>query len=666
MTFRSQFNPQWKALCLFGISVLTVRPLASQTCDAGCTQFVNVVNAAITALTATLGSPSHPVVYSGNLVFANGAVVDKASTQVLLNYVDGLKAAGVQRIDLNPGYTSINDPVATANYDAVVRHIRELGLQLSLNPEVNTLELGRGATFQDYQTTAMETFPKLAARYHPDNFVIIHEPTTMDARMGDVQTAVADWDGFIKAIAPLIKQASPHTRLGAGGFQNGALSNLSQQENAYFQDFATIPDLDFLTMDIYNFDTFPTYISWAQLAHSKGKAAYIEETWLPAYLPNPLPSNAFSSSGFLTKSLDDLSIMGALDPVFADLDVAWLKGITLFAAANQLEGVTAFTTQAFFAYGTSGADKASSPGYTSVATQAIVSPNPSNPLTSTGIAFQSDSKQWGLKEVTNISSASYATLASAFNPNCGSVPNPCNAQTNLAADTLVSAFGLDLATTTALDGSFPTSLGGTTVTIVDSSNASYAAPIYYVTSGQVNYYVPAAVKPGPATVTITSGDGTQTTGVILISPVAPGLYTANANGQGPPAALAVCAGTCSGWSNRQPNGQFIQNAFSCGGSAGGCQPVPLSVVSGDTVVLELYGTGLRHVASNSALTAQIVNGPTLPVLFVGAQGDTGLDQLNVQIPSSLAGSGEVSLVLVAQDPVNNISRMSNTVTLNIR
>src|SRR5581483_9693684 len=266
MTFRSQAHSRLNALCIFAISILTVRPLTSQSCDSGCTQFVNAANAAITGLTATLGSPAHPIVYSGNLVFANGAVVDKASTQVLLNYVDGLKAAGVQRVDLNPGYTSINDPVATAKYDAVVRHIRELGLQLSLNPEVNTLELGKGATFQDYQNTAMETFPKLAARYQPDNFVIIHEPTTMDARMGDVQTTVADWDGFIKAIAPLIKQVSPRIRLGAGGFQNGALSKLSEQENAYFQDFATIPDLDFLTMDIYNYDTFTTYISWAQLA----------------------------------------------------------------------------------------------------------------------------------------------------------------------------------------------------------------------------------------------------------------------------------------------------------------------------------------------------------------------------------------------------------------
>ena len=85
----------------------------------------------------------------------------------------------------------------------------------------------------------------------------------------------------------------------------------------------------------------------------------------------------------------------------------------------------------------------------------------------------------------------------------------------------------------------------------------------------------------------------------------------------------------------------------------------------DTVALELFGTGLRHVSSASAVTATI-NGQNLPVQFAGAQGQyTGEDQINVQLPHSLAGSGMVSLVLTVHDTVDNTTPSSNPVTIDI-
>ncbi len=676
MIFKYHSHSFLKAAYLAVVLAAGVGRLAAQTE----TDFINSVNSSLTSLTATLGNPTHPIVFSGNLVYANGAVIANVPEPVLMAYIDGLKATGVQRVDVNPGYTSISDPNVAVIYDKVVKHIRELGLQLSINPEVSRDELGKGKTFQDYLNTALQTFPQMAARYHPDNFVIVHEPTTMDARMGGVQTTVQEWDAFIRAVAPLVKQAAPHTRLGAGGFQNGALPTLSKQENLYFQDFVTISDLDFMTMDIYNDDTFTSvpsscsgcssYSDWIKLAKSNGKAALIEETWVPAYLPNPLPASALSGAGFLTKSLDDLAIVGAASSDFASLDVAWLQAIAKFASANEMEAMTAFTTEAFFVYGGpgNGQGKISDPTYGTATKQTLQQSQ--SQLTSAGQGYLADSQQWGVKVATSISSASYATLPSIFNKNCGSAGTPCNADTTVAPDTLVSAFGADLATTTILDGTFPASLGGTKVTLVDSSNTSYALPLYFVSQGQVNYYVSSAVQPGPATITVTSGDGNQTTGVILISPVTPGLYTANANGQGAASAIAICAGTCTGWPNRLSNGQFYQNTFTC--SSSGCVPEPIKVASGDTVVVEFFGTGLRHLSSLSAIGASFSNGQgvnmqNVAVQYAGSQnGYKGLDQVNVQIPQSLAGSGELNVALTVQDVVNNVSATSNTVTINIQ
>jgi uncharacterized protein (TIGR03437 family) len=81
--------------------------------------------------------------------------------------------------------------------------------------------------------------------------------------------------------------------------------------------------------------------------------------------------------------------------------------------------------------------------------------------------------------------------------------------------------------------------------------------------------------------------------------------------------------------------------------------------------VELFGTGFRHLSSPAALTVQ-VNGQAVPFQYAGAQGDIGLDQLNVQLPYSLAGSGQVNLVLGMQDAVDNVTVTSNTVTLNVQ
>src|SRR5579863_3110364 len=564
--------------------VSSARNAASQTPTEP--QFIASVNSAISSLTASFGTPTRPIIFSGNLVFANGQVVAHGSLDVLLNYVDGLKAAGAQRVDLNPGLTSVTNPNVKSMYSAVVQRIRQLGMQVAINPEFSPGELGQGVTFQEFQDTAVQNYPQLAELCRPDIFVIVHEPTTAAGSMGGIATTVQDWHNFILTIGPLIKAASPHTRLGAGGFQNGVLPALSAQENMYWQDFVTIPTcsasnvtsgcLDVMTMDIYNDDTFPVYNQWIQLAKTNNKGIYIEEAWTPHYLPNPLPSSALSPAGFLTQSLDGLSIVGAASADFASLDVSWLQALAQWASANGMEAITAFTTQTFFAYGAPGADKISSPGYS----QAVMNAMQQGLLTDTGRGFQGNVSKLGISEVTSISSASYQLTSSAFGNFGDSI---------VAPDELLAGFGTDLATSTAVaqSASFPTSLGGTTMNVVDSSNTTFNAQMYSVTPQQVNFIVPSGVQSGPATVTVRSADGSVTAGIILVAPIAPGIYTANANGADAAAAIAVCAGTCSTWPTAgHVNGQFFQETFACGSAPGSCATKPLDLgAPTDTVVL---------------------------------------------------------------------------------
>jgi uncharacterized protein (TIGR03437 family) len=57
----------------------------------------------------------------------------------------------------------------------------------------------------------------------------------------------------------------------------------------------------------------------------------------------------------------------------------------------------------------------------------------------------------------------------------------------------------------------------------------------------------------------------------------------------------------------------------------------------------LFGTGFRRRSALEAVSVRAGN-IGLPVVFAGAQGSlTGVDQLNVELPRSLIGRGNVTL-----------------------
>ncbi|MCI0391728.1 MAG: hypothetical protein MOB07_23540, partial [Acidobacteria bacterium] len=210
----------------------------------------------------------------------------------------------------------------------------------------------------------------------------------------------------------------------------------------------------------------------------------------------------------------------------------------------------------------------------------------------------------------------------------------------LAAEAIVASFGSNLATAmqVATTTPLPTTLSGTTVKARDSASVEQLAPLFFVSPTQVNYQIPAGTANGAATITITSGDGSVSTGTTLISTVAPGLFTANASGQGVAAALALRI-KADGSQSYEPVAQFdsAQSRFVAA-------PIDLGA-EGDQVFLILFATGVRYRSALSAVTARI-GGVDAQVIFAGAQGGfVGLDQVNVRLPRSLIGRGLVDVAL---------------------
>jgi uncharacterized protein (TIGR03437 family) len=219
---------------------------------------------------------------------------------------------------------------------------------------------------------------------------------------------------------------------------------------------------------------------------------------------------------------------------------------------------------------------------------------------------------------------------------------------DFAVESINAAFGENLATATQVATSIPlpTELAGTRVLVRDSAGTERLAPLFFVSPNQVNYQIPPGTAAGAATVIISSGDGALSTGTINIVTVAAGLFAANADGQGAPAAYVVRVRS-DGTQINEAITRFdpTQNKFVL-------TPLDLGP-PGEQVVLVLFGTGFRAVSSPATVSVQI-GGENTEVLYAGTQGGfVGLDQLNLLVPRALAGRGEVELVVTINGKAAN-------------
>ena len=219
----------------------------------------------------------------------------------------------------------------------------------------------------------------------------------------------------------------------------------------------------------------------------------------------------------------------------------------------------------------------------------------------------------------------------------------------LAQRSIGSIYGANLASLTAVADLLPPlpfTLGGATLSI-----GGNILPLFFVSPGQINFQVPFLSVSGPTTVpmTITQGSLSSTVNV-RIQPVAPALFTANAQGTGQGSVLI--AGTAS---LAAPDGAFP-----------GSRPVkPGEYIS-------IYCTGLGDVTSRPALGSPSPGSPpastlAAPVVTIGgvpatvsfsglAPGFVGLYQVNVQIPPTAPAGASVPLVLtIATLPANPVT-----------
>jgi uncharacterized protein (TIGR03437 family) len=222
----------------------------------------------------------------------------------------------------------------------------------------------------------------------------------------------------------------------------------------------------------------------------------------------------------------------------------------------------------------------------------------------------------------------------------GAVQSAAAPSSAVAPDSLASLYGANLAPGIAQASAqpLPLALGGVTLSVTDAAGVGRAAPLLYVSPGQINFLVPDGTAPGLATLVVAGQTFTA-----AVQPVAPTLFSVNGAGSGVAAATAIAV---------QAANPVVQTSV----------PVSAPIVLGvdTTVYVSFFGTGIRN-RSSLANVAMTINGIAVPVLYAGpAPGFTGLDQVNAELVLNLRGSGESTVVLMVD------GQAANTVTIDVQ
>ncbi len=219
----------------------------------------------------------------------------------------------------------------------------------------------------------------------------------------------------------------------------------------------------------------------------------------------------------------------------------------------------------------------------------------------------------------------------------------------LAPDSVAAVFGSGMASTTGVATSVPLPelLDGVSVTLRDAAATEHRCGLFFVSPGQINLLVPPAAAPGAAELIAVNPAGQISSGQLMIASVAPGLFSANANGRGVAAAVILRLKP-DGSQTFEPVAVFDQpgNIF---------VPKPIDFEpESDQLFLILFGTGFRGRSSLSAVSV-VIGGTPVETLYAGPTPDfQGLDQLNVRLPRSLAGRGTLDVVVSADGIVGNL------------
>jgi len=649
--YESMLRNLFLCLLLIGFSVghaAAQCSAAPSTYSTTCTELQNYLNSFQSTLNSQWNGQKSAVDFSGELLNADAnrgltaILAPQAFSEVLVE-LNGYAEVGTQAVTIAIGFPLLYQPFygfqgtnpASYNqvltfYQNVVNEAHKRGLKVIVESSVLFPNLASDlplsayyASLTEAQITAgrAQTAQVIAQQLQPDFINLGSEPDTQSELLGFVQEYTPqEYAAEISSIVTQLRGAGingkPLVGAGCGTWQMDA------------PDYITAllgTGIDYLDFHIYAVNLgyltdLPTYID---MAHTGGKPAAVSEAWMKKVSDAQLQGQ--SEYGIIQQLSSDQTQTADAFSFWAPLDAQFLTEMVDLAYWKDLLYLSPFPTQYFYSY----------VEYSQ----------------STGLSSQQIQQQGLLLAATNMQNGTLSLTGQAYSTAVASPTRPVTASTAsgatvVAPGSVVSVFGTSLAPSSAAAFGLPlpNTLANVNVTVTDSHGTQVAAPLFYVGPTQINAVIPSGLNPGLIALTISAPAGGVTSAVRTTS-TAPGLFAAMEDGVGVAAAQAV--------TNQSSGAQTITDTFTCSGNPPTCSAVPFSVTNGMTALV-LYGTGIRGRASISDVTVS-VGKQTLPALYAGPVDDfPGLDQVNVLLPTSLAGSGSIGVTVNISGTASNV------------
>jgi uncharacterized protein (TIGR03437 family) len=612
------------------------------------------INAFESQVTARWDGSMPPVDFSGDLITASSTrgleVADVAQLTGVGLEMDRLRSLGAKAVTVSLGFPLLYRPFHqsngnTENYDklaafytGVATAARQRGFRLivktgPLLPEFlfanSGLNLGNyyaGLSPDQYVAARAATAGEIARVMRPDYMVVASQPNIEAAITGKASL------GTIPGFVDLVNRSVTSVNAASSGFRilTGAGVATSDSNGLAYITALAATSLDFIDLQV-NGRTLQNAITFADAARERGKGIALSEFWLRKERDIEAPT----TSNLSILARDAFSFWEPLDQKF-------IAALVKYAYAKDALLVSASGSRYFYAY-VNYDDVAQLPPDQIIARQlaAAVASLVNNRFTGAG-------QQYG-RFITPAGSRPAIVSAAAL-----------EGDRSVAADSLISIFGANLANTTATATTLPlpSSLGGTEVTIIDSAGQTRQVPLLYVSPGQVNGVLPSSLAAGVATLVVRApsrdpvvGKEARSVGTLRVSMVAPSLFAINASGRG---AAAAYVQRLRGGVLMPP--EFV---FECGTAPGSCRVKPIDLgPADDRVVLVLFGTGFRRMGETAKIN---LGGVELTPEFIGDQRQyAGLDQASVTIPRSLLGRSSLEVRVSAGGMTSNPVMISTT------
>jgi len=242
-----------------------------------------------------------------------------------------LLSTGAQciRVDIGYGPWLSNDQATISLVDSVVDSIRSAGRCLIIADASSESYRGGGALpWAQFKLAWVQRVSTLAARYHPDYYIVIKEPgwyvpMVSDARTNPLFQNVSDWLGLTQSLTAAVLSASPSSKVGVS-IAADSLNHADAKFYASYLDQAqSLPGVSFLGFDVYTSSGRSATMNYLA-QNPPAKAIWIAEAWSA---PTPGKSNSPQS------------------------DAQWMGSIYSFAKQIGAQFLIPFYTDQFASYG---------------------------------------------------------------------------------------------------------------------------------------------------------------------------------------------------------------------------------------------------------------------------------------------------------------------------